>query len=156
MAKADLQERAKELNIPIVDSDGKELTVAQLKDSISEKEKEVVEKVKPSEEENEEAVEETPNVERKEEKVESKKDKSFPKYHDPSVIQAVKIETIKRSMNGGATLNLVDGFGSIEVDNRYVQQYKPRAGGYFVTCDKGCKKYKSEDDFSKYVPIEEK
>ena len=72
--------------------------------------------------------------------------KALPKFKSNQVVQALEIKTIVRK-NDTATLNFEKGYDPVQVDRHYLKKYKPTSGGYFVTCDEGCKKYISKEEF---------
>lgn len=82
------------------------------------------------------------------------KKKAIPQYKSNEVVMALPIETIVRK-NDNATLNFKE-YPSVEVDRHYLSKYKPKAGGYFVTCSGGCKKYKDKEEFEKYFELVDK
>lgn len=79
----------------------------------------------------------------------TKKTPKIPSYKSNEVVLALEIETIVRK-GTSATLNFKEkGHDPVVVDRHYLQKYSPKAGGYFVTCEQGCKKYKSKEEFEK-------
>lgn len=141
MAKADLQEQAKSMGLSIVNEDGKDLTVAELQ-------KLIAQNTTKSDEGTDHSI--------KEEKAGSEEVKPsvYPKYKRPEkTVQAARILCVKRKGNN-FTLELEGDFEDISVDGSYIAKYNPRPNGYFVTCEKGCKKYLSEKEIEEFDLIE--
>lgn len=150
--KADLQKQATELGIELKHKDGKDLTIPELESAID------VQKQKNSKasnfEDDEKFDKEGLDKKIEEESNEEEKQSGYPKYERPAkTIQAARILCIKRKGNN-FSLELEGDYADVQVDSEYIKKHSPTSNGYFVTCDKGCKKYLSEKDFEEYNAIE--
>lgn len=78
----------------------------------------------------------------------------YPKYKRPEkTVQAARILCIKKK-GTSYSLELEGDFEDVSVDGSYIAKYNPKPNGYFVTCDKGCKKYLSETEIEEFDLIE--
>jgi len=66
----------------------------------------------------------------------------MPKYVCHKEVHALKIESLYESGHGHTMMVPADeGFGTIRLDENYVEKHAPQAGGYYVVYEDGYKSY---------------
>ena len=148
--KQELQEEAKKLGIDFEEK----TTIPQLEKLIQDKksslgdDKEAEETEEPTTDTEEQDTQEENTSEEEEEEDKEVLVLDVPKYKNNEEVEALKIETVVRKRQGGATLTpSEEGHEPFDVDVHFINKYNPRAGGYYVIHNDGTKSFSTAEAF---------